>query len=32
MRWIAEYTVGVGIVLYHSLLLILQESRAEERS
>jgi len=32
MRWIAEYTVGVGIVLYHSLLLILEEARAEAES
>ena len=29
MRWIAEYTIGIGIVLYHSLLLIIEEARAD---
>ena len=32
MRWIAEYTVGVGIVLYHSLLLMIEEARAAVES
>jgi hypothetical protein len=28
MRWIAEYTLGLGIVLYHTLLMVLEERAA----
>jgi hypothetical protein len=32
MRWLAEFTVGVGIVLFHAFLLLLERSRAGEHS
>jgi hypothetical protein len=28
MRWIAEYTLGLGIVLYHTLLMAWEERTA----
>jgi hypothetical protein len=32
MRLIAEYTVSLGIVLYHPVLLLLEHVRAQEQS
>jgi hypothetical protein len=29
VRWLAEYTLGVGIVVYHTILIALERREAE---